>query len=249
MRTIRLLGVLFWFGVSPFAVHATILDVALDGVSFKSLEEAKAGATWGSASNVPLDFTAEGLGCESASGNSFVEAWVQTNPIAVGSYRQPWRFGGFRIEVYGFVDERWPLVDRVFVRHSPDRKHWTTWGQMVRSDQSKRMLFGCELAIPRTTRARYEELLAGFAKTNPPNPKFQEDAVRWILSKDPGYFEKETPFIGYVQFLIEAHVGSGSRRLKGVSVCSDSIVDELRWHLTDANRSEYEGKKWGFFAP
>ena len=109
-------------------------------------------------------------------------------------------------------------------------------------------IFKCSLEIPRFTRSRYEQLLVDFAKTNPARPKFQEDAVRWILSKEPAYFEKETPFIGYVQFLIEADVGQSPRRLKAVEIEGTSFADGLMGHLTDANRADYEGP-WRFVAP
>ncbi len=110
------------------------------------------------------------------------------------------------------------------------------------------MIFKCSLEIPRSTRASYEQLLSSFAQTNPPRPKFQEDAVRWILAQDPDYFQKEIPFVGYVQFLIEANVGRSPRRLKNVVISGMSLVDGLMGHLTDTNRADFEGA-WRFVAP
>jgi hypothetical protein len=35
--------------------------------------------------------------------------------------------------------------------------------------------------------------------------------VRWILSREPDFFEKQLPFIGYVQFRFEAQFHGGQR--------------------------------------
>ena len=267
-------------------VSATILDVIFENLSLTSAETVQGKAIWGSPSDRPLDITAEGLGCEAVGvDNSYVEAWLQTEPIALGSYRQPWSRAWLTIDIAGFVDQSgFSCVSGVFVRHSPDRKHWSSWQAMrqkspevleaemidsekrfpPRSDRAretasnsadamaaykKRVIFVCDLAVPRTTREAYQSLLAGFAATNPPRPKFQEDAVRWILARDPHYLETDPPFIGYVEFLVEADLGKSPRRLKGLFISADNIVDELMGHLTDANRSEYAGKKWSFVAP
>ena len=33
----------------------------------------------------------------------------------------------------------------------------------------------------------------------------------WIVKKDPKFFERESPFIGYVEFLLETSVHGGQR--------------------------------------
>ncbi|MFA6287865.1 MAG: hypothetical protein WC661_10820 [Opitutaceae bacterium] len=279
MRTIRLLGVLFLFVASHLAVRATILAFVGERLDFDSPDAVKDKATWGGPTEHPLDFKAGGLGSESVMERGEIDAWVRTNPMALGSWGQPWRFAGFSVEVQGFKDGQRSCVARVFVRHSPDRKHWTTWSAMSLKtaeeleaerivmkknfknslgpfgdesrplDQWNKAVFHCSLEVPRTTRASYEQLLEAFAKTKPPRPKFQEDAVRWILAQYPHYFENQPPFLGYVQFLFEINVGQSPRRLKSVTIGGFSLSDELMGHLTDANRAEYEGKKWSFVAP
>jgi hypothetical protein len=281
MRTIRLLAAVLLMGVGQFSLRATILTVAYEHLDFTSKEAVQTKATWGGPVEYPLDFKADGLGNSSMSERSMIAVWVETAPIAVGTWKQPWNHADLSVKVNRFEgDDGHSCVSRVFVRHSPDRKHWTTWHALAfrplaelraemerfktreaelagtRSSWSEAdpiewhsfAIFRCSLEIPRSTRARYEQLLAAFAKTNPPRPKFQEDAVRWILAREPDYFQKEIPFIGYLQFLIEANVGRSPRRLKTVVIDGLSLADGLAGHLTDTNRADYEGP-WRFVAP
>ena len=45
----------------------------------------------------------------------------------------------------------------------------------------------------------------------------EEAAVRWILNRDPKLFEKQLPFIGYVEFLFERGF-YGGQRIKSLEV-------------------------------
>ena len=284
MKTSWMVGlVLVWLSGSTM-VFGTILDMVSEALVFTSAETLGTKATMGSPADRPLDMTADGLGCNAVgTDNAYVQAWVRTKPIALGSYRQPWYAVNLSVEIEGFVDESgYSCVSRVFVRHSPDQKNWTTWhalfrktpavlkaeaeeskgawgkaaGRRMIDDASaaaaleahmKRVVFTCDLAVPRSTREAYNKLLAEFAATHPPRPKFQEDAVRWILAREPHYFEKDPPFIGYVEVLVEVGLGQSPRRLKAVRVFGMTLVDELMGHLTDANRAEFEGR-WNFVA-
>lgn len=286
MNTLRMLGLVTACWAGSTLVQATIFDLVFERLDFTSPEAVRAKATVGGPADRPLDMTAEGLGCDAVgTDNAYVDAWVRTGPIPLGSYGQPWDQVGFTVEIQGFVDESgFSCVSRVFVRHSPDRKNWTAWQTLFRktpailkteadqferdwakaSDRAiddrvsevgtteaykKRTVFTCDLGVPRRTREAYEKLLAEFAATNPPRPKFQEDAVRWILERKPHYLEKDPPFIGYVEFLIEVGVGQSPRRLKSVTIYGSTLVDGLMGHLTDKNRAEFEDKKWSFVAP
>lgn len=216
--------------------------------------------------------------------NGYTEAWVKTEPLALGSWGNPWHDVNLKVEVPGFVDEAdWSCVSRVFVRHSPDRRHWTTWQPMFCmrpallkaeqdevnemfekhgpfkpvsqpiADYKKQIVFACSLTPPRTTRVAYEKLLAEFAATNPPHPRWQKDAVRWILAKDPDYFSREIPFVGYVEFLIEADLGRSPRRLKNVMISATTLVDDLvptvPLPMDGRVDAPPDGDHWSFVAP
>ena len=271
------------FAWIPFPASATLLDLAGERIYFTSDESARGKATWGALFDHSLDISAEGLGCRSATGNASVESWIQTEPIALGFHGQPWWDASVSVEINGYVDDAgWSCVSRVFVRHSPDRKHWTSWQPLEKKRQAqleaearehserwekkpfplwrevakdphaegyaKKIVFTGSLEIPRSARARFEALLAEFAATNPPRPKFHEDAVRWILARQPDYLsDANPPFIGYVQFRFETYLGD-ERRLRSASISFLTMIDDLAGHLQDGH--DYSGyDRWRFVAP
>lgn len=259
---------------------ALSLTIAGDRIDFTSPEAVQGKATWSTPSKLPLDFTPAGLGCDAViADNAMIDACIETKPIAVGTYGQPWLDADISVDVTGFIDEAgYSCVGRVFVRHSPDLKHWTTWQALMRKQPEqlaaelkrwqkkphplwrevahnaaeeeyiRKTIFVGTLDVPRSVRARFENRLEEFAATKPPRPKFQEDALRWILVKDPGYLAESTPsFIGYIQFQIEAYLGR-ERRIKSLSISCVSDADPLIGHLQDGN--DYSGyDRWQFVAP
>lgn len=283
MRAPTLLTALALAAIFPKA-FALSLTFAGDRIDFTSTEAVQGKATWSTSSKLPLDFTPAGLGCDAViADNAMIDASIETKPIAVGTYGQPWLDAGISIDVTGFVDDAgYSCVSRIFVRHSPDLKHWTTWQALTRKqpeqlaaelkrseeiwqkkprplwrevakdtaqdDYLRKIEFVGTLDVPRSIRARFENLLEEFAATKPRRPKFQEDAVRWIIAKDPDYFSDSTPpFVGYVQFQIEAYLGK-ERRLKSLIIYCISDADALAGHLQDGN--DYSGlDRWQFIAP
>ncbi len=125
-------------GVSQIAVRATILDLAGERLDFTSLEALKDKAAWGGPTKYPLDLSSEGLGSAAVGEGAEIEVWVETAPLAVGAWRQPWSSANLTVEIDDGVDaEPRAHVGRVFVRHGPDRKHWTTWHAMERKSTAE----------------------------------------------------------------------------------------------------------------
>ena len=50
-----------------------------------------------------------------------------------------------------------------------------------------------------------------YSKLDVPWTSDEEACVAWILEKDPKFFERSLPFIGYVEFLFENHFYSNQR--------------------------------------
>jgi hypothetical protein len=269
--------VLALFSACPLA-RAAILDLDISSYGFVERQGAAAPqATWGvtipSDTEYKLDRSTEGLGCEALPERASIEAWVLTEPRALGAYGQPWEECSVTVEIYKGASANRPFFGKVFVRHGPDKRHWTSWqplrmqteheraalyDQAQKVDESrnpfsrrppwrshshaarysweqtmhrkenlwrewfgsppaldadresyiKQIEFVGELGVPRATRARYERHLEAFAVTQPARPHFQADAVRWLLEREPDYFAREVPFIGYLQVLVEDSLGS-----------------------------------------
>jgi hypothetical protein len=76
----------------------------------------------------------------------------------------------------------------------------------------------------------------------------EEAAVRWILQKQPDFFEKNLPFVGYVQFRMEGSM-PGSQRIKKIRMQLDWMVGGL--HALPKNPDDEKNRDgaWRFEAP
>lgn len=117
----------------------------------------------------------------------------------------------------------------MYVRYSPDRKHWSNWQAVGFSREAHAKAqenahlkkgfvpfqrnFSTKIAVPRIARRQYSKLLYAYMRSDALWPSDEEALVKQIVADDPKFFEKELPFAGYVQFLFETSI-SGGLRLK-----------------------------------
>ena len=105
------------------------------------------------------------------------------------------------------------------------------------------------LRVPYREAARYQTLRLDYSRREDvPWSSDEEALVKDILKREPKFFERSTPFIGYVQFLYEAQL-HGGQRLKGLQA-------EVSWsvsgkHHPPKEESSRNGRDvpWRFKAP
>src|SRR5439155_24394570 len=103
--------------------------------------------------------------------------------------------------------------------------------------------------VPYREGARYHELRLAYARRDDvPWCSDEEALVKEILKREPTFFGKCTPFIGYVQFLYEAQL-QGGQRMKALQF-------EVSWwlsgkHHPPKNEETTKGRDvpWRFKAP
>lgn len=272
-----LLCTLLALGIFATAAQAMMLSFAGDRLDFTRPAELATKATWGAEGDRPLDFTADGIGDESLHDRSYRSAWIQTHPIPLGGNGHPYPSASLTVEIGGHLDKhRRSCVSRIFARHSPDLKHWTSWQPLrLRSEEEREALnkraaqmipptqsgkafiptvtidqpvtFVGSLDIPRSVQNRYRAHAARYKAAGLAHPRGHEDLVRWILAEDPDYFATEIPFVGYLQVLVEFDARSGSNRLRSLTIGAFSIVDEMTW--LPADEQPDAPKRWNFVAP
>lgn len=187
-------------------------------------------ATWSEPDKIRV--TSAGLGWEGAA-NSSRDFWLQTRPIAIGlSYRPPSSASvmvtispearSFKLPNGQSSHER---VGAVYVRHSPDKKHWSDWQHVDFSRKShaqsvKRQQKGVSpflrsyqtsIRIPQKVREQYSKRLTQFMRSDAEWKNDEEALVKELIAEDPDYFAKQQPFIGYIQFLYETSLHGGLR--------------------------------------
>ena len=183
-------------------------------------------ATWSTPDK--LTVSTNGLGWDGVAASSR-DGWIQTKPLALGlSWRTP---GAVSVRVaiqpptgeisLNSGQKTTPYGGDVYVRYSPDRKHWSSWQVLEQTrtrtppEEKKNpgRHFNATVQVPYRERERYGELLSEYSRLDVAWQSDEEAAVRWIVGREPDFFAKQIPFIGYVEFLFEGQF-YGSQRVR-----------------------------------
>lgn len=194
-------------------------------LDFTKPDAVKKQAAWSPADR--LDMTEAGLGWDGAANASF-DVWIQTTePIAIGWSWRPVQSAHVSAEIipagkFTFRGRGTTFPSgTLYVRHSPDTKHWSAWqvlqAQAPRDKEKPKQRYNGQIRIPYREREAYGKLLRHYSRMDVPWKSDEEAAVRWILKKDPKFFERPAPFIGYVQFLFEISL-KGGRRIEKITL-------------------------------
>lgn len=145
--------------------------------------------------------------------------------------------------------QSWGL-GQLFVRYGPDCQKWTPW-QALQADEDLlrkkgELIFKGLVEIPNRDREAYEKLLLEYMrKDDVPWGSDEDAAVRWILAKEPDFFERAIPFMGYVQFLFENRFG-GHRHIKAFSADITYGMSGRSTIPKDQSRYPAMGSSWGY---
>lgn len=212
-------------GMLMLATSATaaILDFKSLSIDFCCFKDATAKATWATPEH--LQVTADGLGWDGEV-NSLRDGWIQTKPQALGLSWRPASAVSVRVQMEPAPQEfalpngqrSRPDAGDVYVRYSPDTKHWSSWQVLQRSEaqstqekESGGRFFGGQIRVPYAEMTEYRDLVQKYSRMDVPWVSDEEAAVRWILKEQPDFFERHLPFIGYVEFLYEGGFYGGQR--------------------------------------
>lgn len=202
---------------------ASILDFKSLAIDFTDPADAKAKATWSQPEK--LTVSTNGLGWDGEAASSR-DGWIQSVPLALGlSWRPPYAVS-VRVSVHPKPTEfllnsgqkSTPYAGDVYVRYSPDLLHWSTWQVLQTSEpqsntekQNPGRHFSGSVRVPYSERDEYSRLISEYARLDVPWRSDEDAAVRWILEREPNFFAKSLPFIGYVQFRYEGGFHGGQR--------------------------------------
>jgi len=221
MRTVFLGGLVLvavLAGPQP-AAYGVMMGNRVFTLDFTKPEEVKNKATWNRADNVFL--SKEGLGFNGPDKSSLDFRIESTEPVAVGwSWRPVIAVsitatleppGQFKIEGTGTT---YPS-GQLYARYSPDGKHWSSWHNLPvqgpEPGKKPQQRYAGTLRVPYKEQDAYRRLVEEYSRMDVPWASDEEAAVRWILQKDPKFFEKSLPLVGYVQFLYETSLRGGQR--------------------------------------
>src|SRR5262245_9487614 len=109
-------------------------------IDFADPADASTKATW---SRPALTTTVDGLGWDGES-QATRDGWIETVPIAVGLSWRPAQSVFVRVQIAPEIHQvpsngggPWtPHPGNVFVRYSPDTKHWSSWQMLQQSERN-----------------------------------------------------------------------------------------------------------------
>jgi hypothetical protein len=255
-----------WVALGSPRSHASIAELKQINIDFTSPRDAETKATWSEPDQIMV--SRDGLGWD---GDAAVlrDGWIQTKPLALGFSWRP-AFGmSVRVAIqpppHEFAlnngQKTTPYAGDVYVRYSPDLKHWSSWQSLQRAEpqsiEEKKKPgrhYSGTVSVPYRERTEYGKLIADYSRLDVPWKSDEEAAVKWILDRDPEFFSKRIPFIGYVEFLFEAGFYGGQRIQSfkaeiGYGIGGEALLPrddavsknrDVPWRYKDVNDSKVE---------
>lgn len=240
---------------APSITIAQILGSESLAIDFTKPEDAKKKATWSDPGR--LTITDKGLGWDGAE-NALREGWIQTQPLAVGLSWRPAQSVNVNVVISPAPKvitlpnghQSTPGAGVMFVRHSPDGKHWASWQLLndVSDNKAAVRSFSGRVAIPHRDRAEYERLYEKYHKLDVPWKSDEEALAAWIVKQQPNFFRDHRPFIGYVQFLFEESFWGG-RRITRFEARASYGVNGMHSPPRDKGADKDRHIPWRFRAP
>ena len=201
-------------------LYAAISGVEELEINFTDKNDAKEKAVWSEPNKINI--TDDGLGWDGQP-NTSRDFWMQTVPLAVGLSWRPAQSVNITVEIQPEIKSitlpngqtYTTNIGNVFIRYSPDAKHWSSWQAMDYPKPSGQSVterkFNAFVNITQRQREEYISYMQQYWELDVPWVSDEEALVKWILQQEPDFFSKHIPFIGYLQFLYELSIPAGQR--------------------------------------
>jgi hypothetical protein len=145
----------------------------------------------------------------SGGGNGPADAWIQSGPIQISDGKQTWETLNLFFLTTPFFPDANPK--RIAARFSTDKYHWSEWKSFQEPKPGPRRInfFGfrnpyrVNLEATQETRQITQALFKGWQEATAQTGDTHASFLEWIARTQPGFLEKETPFINFVQVRVE----------------------------------------------
>lgn len=211
--------VVIWANIALPAM-ASILGNQQLHIDFTKPAEAKKLVRW--SDPAAFNCTTDGFGWDGEVKASR-DGWLETEPLAIGTAWRPPQSATLQVKLrtnYPAVvsprpDSKIFYVPALYVRHSPDRSHWSEWQPLAIEEDPRQpgsVRYTGIIGVPGRSAAAYHQKLQVWSR---------RDDVAWgsdehefceqLIRDEPEFFQNHRPFVGYVQFLIEGSFKGGQR--------------------------------------
>jgi hypothetical protein len=256
MKILSSMAVMIIACLSAASAAASIIDFKVLEIDFTDIIDAAAKASWSEPDIITI--TVDGLGWDAEPASSR-DGWIKTAPMALGlSWRPPMAIS-IRVTIQPEPQEftmnngqSWtPYQGDVYVRYSADASNWSTWQVLQQPDPQTTEVYGPGRHFYGTVRVPYSEingyqtLLQQYAELDVPWKSDEDAAARWIVGNDPDFFERQIPFIGYIEFLYEDSF-HGSVRLTSFKAEVSYGMSGLHYPPENDDYGDRDSTPWSF---
>lgn len=182
--------------------QADILWAGSESIMF-SPDKISKDVTW----SPTFSLTEKGLASPALPANRSHDVWLQTHAFPIGLSWRPPGSANFRMYFNGSLNEDsiWSKA-RLFIRYSCDKEHWSTWYEADKTEEKNKdglPVYKGKIWLPESSRQRYNDLMDDWLKTKPIWGSDDNEYCEWLVKREPDFFAREFPFIGYVQVRLE----------------------------------------------
>jgi len=239
------------------SAHATMAGGNELVACFTNSTSAVTNVTWSEPDKISI--STNGLGWDGET-NAIRDFWIQSIPVAIGTSWRPAQGANVLIEVAPQMKPKTILVGQsnivyfpyggsVFVRYSPDKKHWSSWQSLEEQrDLGTNRVFHGLIGVPRIEQKKYFKLLTEYSALDVDWKSDEDAAVKWILHREPDFFEKQLPFVGYVQFRMEESL-YGGQRIEKIRMQLGWAVGGMAATPKNPDVRKNRPSEWSFQAP
>lgn len=185
--------------------------------------------------------------------NHSQDIWVQSHALPIGLSWRPPSSAAFSVSLAGSINEADPTFrteTQVFIRYSCDKTNWSTWYAFTKTDKITNDglgIYESQILLPYSASERYRELMREWWRSRPIWSSDENEFCEWLIQREPDFFVKEMPFIGYVQIRIEKSAVRLPQVLKSVTIGYGWGVSGIQTIPRDKSKvRQNTGAKWFF---
>jgi hypothetical protein len=215
-------------------------------IDFTDPNDARTKAIWSEPNLITT--TKQGLGWDGTESSSR-DIWFQTVELPIGLCWRPAQSANIVVEVEPTGKTRDSCAGAMFVRHSPDARHWSSWHAIQLKDpqdkQKSKYEYTTLVAVPRKNRKEYVQYHLQYQQLDVPWKADADALAKWIIEREPNFFDKPPPFIGYLQFLYEVSL-TGGQRIARFDAVASWAVSGLHVRPNDPDFRMNLASPWGY---
>ena len=236
------------FSLCSFNAWAGILESGEEKIFF-SPSRIQKNVTW----YERFSLTENGLETKQLPENQRQDVWVQTHAFPIGLSWRPPSGANFRIFLDGSINEidsSLPIPAQIFLRYSCDKANWSTWYNFSETDKKTPdglKIYESKIFPPYSANERYRNLMQEWWKTDPIWSSDETEFCEWLVKKEPDFFAKQMPFIGYIQVRVEKISVNSTQNLKSMTIGYSWAVGGLQSIPKDKSKvRKNTDDKWFF---